>query len=47
LGKSFEAWKKLPTLLINLEEAYEFLDPKIHKIIFQRLPSHTENIELD
>jgi DNA helicase HerA-like ATPase len=31
---NFEAWKKLPTLLITLEEAHEFLDPEIHKTIF-------------
>jgi DNA helicase HerA-like ATPase len=31
---NFEAWKKLPTLLITLEEAHAFLDPEIHKTIF-------------
>jgi uncharacterized protein len=31
---NFEAWKTLPTLLITLEEAHEFLDPEIHKTIF-------------
>ena len=31
---NFEAWKQLPTLLITLEEAHEFLDPEIHKTIF-------------
>ncbi|MCW4034314.1 MAG: ATP-binding protein, partial [Candidatus Bathyarchaeota archaeon] len=31
---NFEAWKKLPTLLITLEEAHEFLDPEIRKTIF-------------
>jgi DNA helicase HerA-like ATPase len=31
---NFEEWKKLPTLLITLEEAHEFLDPEIHKTIF-------------
>jgi hypothetical protein len=31
---SFEEWKKLPTLLITLEEAHEFLDPEIRKTIF-------------
>ena len=31
---NFEAWKKLPTLLITLEEAHEFLDPEIQKTIF-------------
>ncbi len=31
---NFEKWKKLPTLLITLEEAHEFLDPEIHKTIF-------------
>jgi hypothetical protein len=32
--RNFEAWAKLPTLLITLEEAHEFLDPEIHKTIF-------------
>lgn len=31
---NFEAWKKLPTLLITLEEAHAFLDPEIRKTIF-------------
>ena len=31
---NFEEWKKLPTLLITLEEAHEFLDPEIRKTIF-------------
>jgi DNA helicase HerA-like ATPase len=31
---NFDEWKKLPTLLITLEEAHEFLDPEIHKTIF-------------
>lgn len=31
---NFEGWKKLPTLLITLEEAHEFLDPKLPKTIF-------------
>ncbi|MGD9130854.1 MAG: ATP-binding protein [Candidatus Bathyarchaeota archaeon] len=31
---NFEKWKKLPTLLITLEEAHEFLDPEIRKTIF-------------
>jgi DNA helicase HerA-like ATPase len=31
---SFEEWKKLPTLLITLEEAHEFLNPEIRKTIF-------------
>lgn len=31
---NFEDWKKLPTLLITLEEAHEFLDPEIRKTIF-------------
>ncbi len=30
----FEEWKKLPTLLITLEEAHEFLDPNMPKTIF-------------
>jgi len=30
----FEEWKKLPTLLITLEEAHEFLDPDVPKNIF-------------
>ncbi len=32
--ENFEEWKKLPTLLITLEEAHEFLDPEIRKTIF-------------
>ena len=31
---NFEKWKKLPTLLITLEEAHEFLDPEVRKTIF-------------
>ena len=31
---NFEEWKKLPTLLITLEEAHEFLDPALPKTIF-------------
>ena len=31
---NFEKWKKLPTLLITLEEAHEFLDPNLPKTIF-------------
>ncbi len=31
---NFEEWKKLPTLLITLEEAHEFLNPDIRKTIF-------------
>jgi hypothetical protein len=31
---NFEEWKKLPTLLITLEEAHEFLDPNMPKTIF-------------
>lgn len=31
---NFNAWKKLPTLLITLEEAHEFLDPNMPKTIF-------------
>jgi hypothetical protein len=30
----YEEWKKLPTLLITLEEAHEFLDPAKPKTIF-------------
>jgi len=30
----FEGWKELPTLLITLEEAHEFLDPNLPKTIF-------------
>jgi len=33
----FEEWKKLPTLLITLEEAHEFLDPEIRKTIFSNI----------
>ncbi|MGD8505881.1 MAG: ATP-binding protein [Candidatus Bathyarchaeota archaeon] len=31
---NFEEWKKLPTLLMTLEEAHEFLDPNLPKTIF-------------
>jgi len=31
---NFEEWKRLPTLLITLEEAHEFLDPEVRKTIF-------------
>lgn len=31
---NFSAWKKLPTLLITLEEAHEFLDPNMPKTTF-------------
>jgi hypothetical protein len=31
---NFEEWEKLPTLLITLEEAHEFLDPELPKTIF-------------
>jgi DNA helicase HerA-like ATPase len=34
---NFEVWKKLPTLLITLEEAHEFLDPEIRKTIFSNI----------
>ena len=34
---NFDEWKKLPTILITLEEAHEFLDPEIHKTIFLSL----------
>ena len=32
--QNYEEWKKLPTLLITLEEAHEFLDPAKPKTIF-------------
>jgi DNA helicase HerA-like ATPase len=32
--RNFDEWKKLPTLLITLEEAHEFLNPEIRKTIF-------------
>jgi DNA helicase HerA-like ATPase len=32
--ENFEEWQKLPTLLITLEEAHEFLDPNKPKTIF-------------
>jgi len=32
--RNFEEWKRLPTLLITLEEAHEFLDPNLPKTIF-------------
>jgi DNA helicase HerA-like ATPase len=35
--RNFEEWKKLPTLLITLEEAHEFLDPEIRKTIFSNI----------
>ena len=31
---NYEGWKRLPTLLITLEEAHEFLDPNLPKTIF-------------
>ncbi|MCW3993190.1 MAG: hypothetical protein NWE85_01300, partial [Candidatus Bathyarchaeota archaeon] len=31
---NFEEWKRLPTLLITLEEAHEFLDPEVRKTVF-------------
>ena len=31
---NFEEWRKLPTLLVTLEEAHEFLDPNLPKTIF-------------
>jgi DNA helicase HerA-like ATPase len=34
---NFEEWKKLPTLLITLEEAHEFLDPNLPKTIFSKI----------
>jgi len=35
--RNFEEWEKLPTLLITLEEAHEFLDPEIRKTIFSNI----------
>jgi len=32
--KNYEDWKRLPTLLITLEEAHEFLDPNLPRTIF-------------
>ena len=32
--ENYEEWRKLPTLLITLEEAHEFLDPNKHRTIF-------------
>jgi DNA helicase HerA-like ATPase len=32
--ENYEEWKKLPTLLVTLEEAHEFLDPNKPKTIF-------------
>ncbi|HEY4675275.1 MAG TPA: ATP-binding protein [Candidatus Bathyarchaeia archaeon] len=32
--ENYEAWQKLPTLLITLEEAHEFLDPNKSRTIF-------------
>jgi DNA helicase HerA-like ATPase len=32
--ESYEEWRKLPTLLITLEEAHEFLDPNKPRTIF-------------
>jgi len=32
--ENYEEWKKLPTLLITLEEAHEFLDPNKQRTIF-------------
>jgi len=32
--ENYEEWKKLPTLLITLEEAHEFLDPNKPRTIF-------------
>jgi DNA helicase HerA-like ATPase len=32
--EAFEDWRKLPTLLITLEEAHEFLDPNKQRTIF-------------
>ena len=34
---NFEKWQKLPTLLITLEEAHEFLDPNLPKTIFSAI----------
>jgi len=35
--ENYEEWQKLPTLLITLEEAHEFLDPNKPKTIFSDL----------
>ena len=35
--KRYEQWQKLPTLLITLEEAHEFLDPNRPKTIFSAI----------
>jgi hypothetical protein len=35
--QNFEEWQKLPTLLITLEEAHEFLDPAKPKTIFSNI----------
>nr|NIO36142.1 hypothetical protein [Candidatus Bathyarchaeota archaeon] len=32
--ENYKEWEKLPTLLITLEEAHEFLDPNLPKTIF-------------
>jgi DNA helicase HerA-like ATPase len=32
--EKYEEWRKLPTLLITLEEAHEFLDPNKQRTIF-------------
>ncbi len=32
--ENYEEWEKLPTLLITLEEAHEFLDPNKPRTIF-------------
>jgi DNA helicase HerA-like ATPase len=32
--ENYESWQKLPTLLITLEEAHEFLDPEKSRTIF-------------
>jgi hypothetical protein len=32
--KRYEDWKRLPTLLITLEEAHEFLDPNLPRTVF-------------
>jgi len=34
---NFDEWKRLPTLLITLEEAHEFLDPDVRKTIFSNI----------
>ena len=35
--RNYEKWRKLPTLLITLEEAHEFLDPSRERTIFSSI----------